>query len=271
MHYTHDQQIKMLKNYKQTGNKKILDDLIISNKRLVFKEARNLVKTNANIDIEDLIQEGYVGLSVAANKFSFDKETSFTTYALYWIKQRMRIFVASNRSIVRLGTTQDGRKIFSSLSKVMRELDKKGVEETKKVKTAAKILGVKEESINKMMNIVSGYDVSFNSPTNDNDRGACTVEERYSEDNNVIPDIETDICKRQFSDGLKNIMIKDLTKEESFVIKSRFLDDDPLTYDEIAKLMRVSRQYVRTREFEALKMIKARLNLRYKLSRTDFF
>lgn len=271
MHYTHDQQIKMLKDYKQTGNKKILDDLIISNKKLVYKEAKNLVKTNANIDMEDLVQEGYVGLSIAAKKFAFDKETSFTTYALYWIKQRMRIFVASNRSIVRLGTTQDGRKIFSSLSKVMRDLDKKGVEEIKKVKTAAKILGVKEESINKMMNIVSGYDVSFNAPSSDQDGRESTVEERYSQAENVIPDIETDICKRQFSDGIKNIMTKDLTKEESFVIQSRFLDDDPLTYDEIAKLMRVSRQYVRTREVEALKMIKARLNLRYKLSRSDFF
>ena len=48
MHYTHDQQIKMLKDYKQTGNKRILDDLIVSNKKLVYKEARNLVKTNTN-------------------------------------------------------------------------------------------------------------------------------------------------------------------------------------------------------------------------------
>ena len=42
--------------------------------------------------MEDLVQEGYVGLSIAAKKFAFDKETSFTTYALYWIKQRMRRF-----------------------------------------------------------------------------------------------------------------------------------------------------------------------------------
>ena len=49
-------------------------------------------------------------------------------------------------------------------------------------------------------------------PSSDQDGRESTVEERYSQAENVIPDIETDICKRQFSDGIKNIMTKDLTK-----------------------------------------------------------
>ena len=56
-------------------------------------------------------------LAKAAEKFEFKRDVGFLTYAHYWIDQSIRSYVMDNRSIVRLGTTEDGRKIFGSISK----------------------------------------------------------------------------------------------------------------------------------------------------------
>lgn len=80
----------------QHGNKQALDTLIENNKGRVFKIANKFYtgKTNS-IDIEDLEQEGYMGLITAAEKYNAGMEhnASFITYATYWIYQRIHRFV----------------------------------------------------------------------------------------------------------------------------------------------------------------------------------
>ena len=113
MHFSAKKQRELLEDWKNNNNKKSLDDLIMSNKRLVMKEANTLIKGNKNIDLEDLIQEGYLGLNIAVEKFDLNQDNNFVTYAMFWIRQRIKAFIVNNRSIIRLGTTSDNRKIFS--------------------------------------------------------------------------------------------------------------------------------------------------------------
>ena len=56
-----EQQKQLLTDWKKNGNKASLDKLIISNQRLVMKEALKLKSGNKNIDLEDLVQEGNSG------------------------------------------------------------------------------------------------------------------------------------------------------------------------------------------------------------------
>lgn len=80
----------------QEGNKEALNILIEQNKGIIFKIANKFYIGQTNsISVEDLEQEGYIGLMIAAQKYKFDKEkkAKFSTYAIYWIYQKINRFV----------------------------------------------------------------------------------------------------------------------------------------------------------------------------------
>lgn len=80
----------------QKGDKQALEILIENNKCRVFKIANKffVAKTNS-IDFDDLIQEGYIGLIIASEKYNpnMNYNASFITYATYWIYQRIHGFI----------------------------------------------------------------------------------------------------------------------------------------------------------------------------------
>lgn len=76
----------------QDGNKKSLDELVEQNKGIVYKLANKFYTERSNsIDIEDLEQEGFTGLIIAAEKYDANnpKKAKFMTYAIYWIYQKI--------------------------------------------------------------------------------------------------------------------------------------------------------------------------------------
>jgi RNA polymerase primary sigma factor/RNA polymerase sporulation-specific sigma factor len=80
----------------QAGDKQALDDLIEQNKGIVYKLVNKFYIEGTNsIDRDDLMQEGFIGLMAAANKYKFDIDhpCKFSTYAVYWIYQKINRFV----------------------------------------------------------------------------------------------------------------------------------------------------------------------------------
>ena len=85
----------------QSGDNQALNELVEKNTGMVRKLANKFYteKTNS-IDIEDLQQEGFIGLMVAAKKYDFNnpKRAKFITYAVYWIHQKMNNFIRSKNT-----------------------------------------------------------------------------------------------------------------------------------------------------------------------------
>lgn len=85
----------------QQGNKTALDELVEKNKGIVNKLVNKFYvgKTNS-IDIEDLRQEGFIGLIMAANKYDFNNanKAKFITYAIYWIYQKIQRFIKNKNT-----------------------------------------------------------------------------------------------------------------------------------------------------------------------------
>lgn len=80
----------------QNGDMKALEELIIQNKNIVYKLANKFYIENTNsIDKEDLQQEGFTGIIIAAKRYDFNnpKKCLFITYAAYWIYQKMHYFI----------------------------------------------------------------------------------------------------------------------------------------------------------------------------------
>lgn len=80
----------------QEGNKSALDELVENNRKIVYKLANKFYVEGTNsIDIADLQQEGFIGLMAAAKKYKFniEKPCKFSTYAVYWIYQKMNRYI----------------------------------------------------------------------------------------------------------------------------------------------------------------------------------
>ena len=80
----------------QEGNREALEQLLLINDGLVKKVSIKFhLNMTASIDYDDLLQEGRIGLMEAAKKykFSIDNRAKFSTYAVYWIYQKMHRFI----------------------------------------------------------------------------------------------------------------------------------------------------------------------------------
>jgi RNA polymerase sigma factor (sigma-70 family) len=98
----HDEILKLFEQRKLGGaaSKKATGEIVKHNLRLVASIARNW--KNRGIEIEDLIQEGNMGLMHAVEKFDPSKGNKFSTYATWWIRQHISHHVGADAGTVRL-------------------------------------------------------------------------------------------------------------------------------------------------------------------------
>jgi RNA polymerase primary sigma factor len=99
---THEREIELAKLV-EAGDQQAFQEMVESNLRLVANIARKSQRTTGNLlSLEDLIQEGCVGLIRAVQKFDYRRGYKFSTYASYWIRQSIFRSVADHGRSIRL-------------------------------------------------------------------------------------------------------------------------------------------------------------------------
>lgn len=103
-----------------SGDGSATERLMVSHFRFVLKLAQRYRATG--VSLADLVQEGMVGLSLAARKFDPDShDNRFSTYAMWWIRAAMQDHVVRSWSLVRLGTTNAQKALFLAVRKRLGE------------------------------------------------------------------------------------------------------------------------------------------------------
>lgn len=110
---TADQESAMLRQYAETRNLDVRKQFVQSNLRLVASMAGKYA--NASVPIEDLIQEGNLGLLEAFDRFQADREVRFSTYAIFWIRKRIAECVKSERTHTADEITEDNAGLVDKL------------------------------------------------------------------------------------------------------------------------------------------------------------
>jgi len=222
--------------------------LIMSNLRFVVKIARGY--TGYGLPLADLIQEGNIGLMKAVKRFSASHEVRLISYAVHWIKSEIHEFVLRNWRIVKVATTKPQRKLFFKLRSSKKRL---GWFSNEEVNDVAKTLGVKPETVLEMESRLSGSDVTFDPPTNNNDDEQHFTPAAYLTDGSMDPahTLEHDDSRSQEL-SLMADSLKTLDERSKDIIQRRWLNEDKATLHELADEYQVSAERIRQIEKNAL-------------------
>jgi len=257
---TKEEEYKLAEKYRKYNDIEAAQKLITSNLRFVVKIAFEY--KSYKVKLQDLIQEGNIGLMMAVKKFNPYKGYRFISYAIWWIRAYIQNFIIKTWSLVKIGTTQAQKKLFYKIGKVRKALESDGPNE-KKYELLAKDLDVTKEDILEMEQRMSSRDLSLDTPFDEGQE--LTPLELLKEDSpNQEEAIAQEEEKRVREREVQNAM-KRLNEKEVYVIKNRVMADEPLTLQQIGDHLKLSRERVRQIESEALKKLKKEFSTRSEL------
>lgn len=237
----------------QQGNKQAEQDLCIKNKKLVDKYVMfGLKKFRHRLEFEDLEQVGFCGLIKAAQKFDASKETLFSTYAVWWIKQQIIREILDHGYAIRVPVHMHERvnkvlRLENSLSSEIPIFEER-------ISRIADELGLEVKNIRECL-LIKNNVLTYSSLNVTVGEGEDT---ELGEFVPIEPRLETDevainyILQEQLQEALH--ILKD---KEQMVIRLRFgLDDGiPRTLEEVGKVFDVTRERIRQIEAKALRKL----------------
>src|SRR6266853_1286024 len=225
----------LAKRWREHGDRDAAHKLVTSHLRLVTKIARNY--RGYGLPISEGISEGHVGLMQAVERFEPEKGFRFATYAVWWIKAAIQEYILRSRSLVKMGTTANQKKVFFNLRKAQSKISilDDGDMRLDQVKIIARRLG---------------GDASLNAAIRDDgDSGEWQdwlVDQSPDQETTLAASEEFDNRRKTLSDALTV-----LNKRERRIFETRRLAEEQITLAELAEEFGVSRERVRQIEVGA--------------------
>lgn len=225
------------------GDEEAIRMMVNSNLRLVVSVAREYA--GRGVPLLDLIQEGSIGLLVAARKFDHTLEYRFSTYATKWIRQGVTRCLMNHAGLIRvpLHTAERMRKILSSKHALLQE---NGVEPT-----AAEISqrsGIPVDKVGKLLQLMPEV---------------CSLDANAGEEETLLRSLLEDVHAPQPQEKLireelshtMEYLLSTLTERQQQVVRLRFGMTDGVCHslDEIGTILGISKE--RARQIERQSMI----------------
>ncbi|HXX40617.1 MAG TPA: RNA polymerase sigma factor RpoD/SigA [bacterium] len=227
----------------RSGDRIARNTLIECNVRLVYKIASGYLR--AGLELDDLVQEGIVGLARAVDKFDPDRGTRLSTYATWWIKQAITRAHAQSRA-TRLPIHAHDRA--QALARTIQDLTVK-LGRVPTVAERAQALGLSVDQVT-TIDQVDGGATSLQTPVGD---GQAALEDFIADNTDV-----SEIVEERALNQVVHEMLDHLSPREQRIIKLRFGFDgcEPQTLTDIAVTLGISHE--RARQIEQLAIRKLR-------------
>lgn len=235
-------------------------ELIMSHLRFVIHIAKGYA--GYGLPQADLVQEGNVGLMKAVKRFNPEVGVRLVSFAVHWIKAEIHEFVLRNWRIVKVATTKAQRKLFFNLRKNKKRL---GWFSNDEINNVAETLGVTTKDVLEMESRMSNQDQAFELTSDDDDTGGSIgnfAPAQYLEDkqSDLATSIEDANWQENSNQRLASALIS-LDERSQDIIKTRWLDEDKTTLQELADKYQISAERVRQLEKNALSKLKGAITL----------
>jgi RNA polymerase sigma-32 factor len=198
------------------------------------------------VPLEDIIQQGNLGLLKAAAKFDPARECRLATYAAYWIRAEIREYVVRAFRVVRLGTTKGERRALRAYRR----------SKTTDPAALAQISGLSEERVRLLLPLLSGREVSLDASTNDM---PPAIERLPTAANSPEEEASRHEISAQAGVAVR-AAVEDLDERERMIVKERLMTEDPPTLQELGNRLGVSKERVRQLEERARTKLRGELS-----------
>lgn len=241
----------------------VIAQIINSNQRLVMKIASRYKNSilGSILDIEDLVSSGNLGLYKAIQKFDISKGYQFSTYATWWIKQKITRDIADRKLTIRLPV-----HIMEKLNKLNRIYKiYSDIPQNELIQKCMKELNVSEEKLFELLYIDKQFNTNLTSlASSTNEDGSSQISDFIRSESSIY-EIEENtpenlITKKIFRDEMESIFKEILTDKEIDILKRRSgWEGEVETLEEIGLTYKVTRE--RIRQIESTAMAKLRKKL----------
>lgn len=253
---TQEEEIKLATDLRDKSDLSAAQQLIMSHLRLVVSIARGYL--GYGLPHADLIQEGNIGLMKAVKRFNPDQGVRLVSYAMHWIKAEMHEYILKNWRLVKVATTKAQRKLFFNLRS-----HKPGFESMTpgQIDQLAQTLNVKREEVIEMEIRLSGHDMAFDAPSDDEDEKFAPIAYLSSDNNEPTKMLEAQHYDKLQTVGLASAL-ENLDARSRRIIEARWLANDDgsgATLHELAAEFKVSAERIRQIESAALKKMRCSL------------
>ncbi len=189
------------------------------------------------VPLEDVIQQGNLGLLRAVKKFDPDRECRLATYAAYWIRAEIREYVVRAYRVVRLGTTKAERRALRAY-RTTKESDPERL---------AQVSGLTKERVEELLPLLMARETSLDANTND----LPPIMDRYAATDATPEDDAGAKESRVRAKAAVTIALKSLSERERLIIRERMMSDEPTTLKALGDILGVSKERVRQLEERA--------------------
>ena len=241
-----DEEVELARKIK-AGDEDALNKLVTTNLRFVVSVAKQY--QNQGIGLQDLINEGNLGLIKAAQRFDETRGFKFISYAVWWIRQSILQAISEQSRIVRLPLNQVG-----SVNKINREINRfeQANERRPSIEEIAEKIDLPEDKIDEAMNI-NGHHISVDAPF---------VE---GEDNSLLdvmpnsdsPMADMTLVAESLKAEIRNALNLLNERERNVIEASYGIGCPELTLEEIGEKFGLTRERVRQIKEKAIRKLRS--------------
>ena len=243
---TTEEEVALGRNLQSTNDLESAKKLIMHNLRYVIYIAKSY--SGYGLNLNDLVQEGNIGLMKAVKKYDPEKNLKLITFAVYWIKSAIHEFVIKNWKIVKIATTKSQRKLFFNLRSKKSTLSTLS---NKEAISMAQDLGVPLKDVIEMEKRMNNHDLAIEDNDDENASPSLFLTSSELEPDQVLENEEKNLLNTKLYE-----VINKLDERSKDIVKSRWLSTSKLTLEDLSKKYGVSRERIRQIENESMLKLK---------------